>query len=60
MRDFSSGYDGALGTKLRALQAKIAEDEAARQRKLDEDRARNHRAWLRLCSMMGPIGGPTE
>lgn len=60
MRDFSSGYDGELGTRLRTLQAKLAEDEAARIRKQEEEKARNHRAWLRLCSMMGPIGGLSD
>lgn len=29
-----------------------------RIRKQDEDRARNARAWDRLCGMAAPIGGP--
>lgn len=26
----------------------------------DEERARNTRAWNRLCGMLSPIGGPAE
>ena len=39
-----------------ARQRQMVEDRAERLRREDEEKERNHRAWLRLCGMLSPIG----
>ena len=42
------------------IERRAAEREAARQATLQAEKDKNHRAWLRLCGAMAPIGKLTD
>lgn len=44
------------GETIARIERREAERKAALLQTQQEERERNHRAWLRLCGMMSPIG----